>query len=110
MAFGEYLHCLLYTSIDLMHDDLFWQSLGNTVYMCLVGLPLNLIAALGLAMLLHQKLKGRPVFRTIFYLPTVVPVVASVMLFMWILNPEYGLINMFLGLFGICLLYTSRCV
>ena len=86
---------------DLLHDNLFWQSLGNTVYMCLIGLPLNLLAALGLAMLLHQKLKGRPLFRTIFYLPTVVPVVASVMLFMWILNPEYGLINMFLGLFGI---------
>ena len=42
-----------------------------------------------------------PAFRTIYYLPTVVPIVASAMLFLWVLNPEYGLLNNFLSWFGI---------
>ena len=71
-----------------------------------VALPLlwNLGAvALGLALavLLSKEVKGMPAFRTIYYLPTVVPIVASAMLFLWVLNPEYGLLNNFLSWFGI---------
>ena len=56
---------------------------------------------LALAVLLSKEVKGMPAFRTIYYLPTVVPIVASAMLFLWVLNPEYGLLNNFLSWFGI---------
>lgn len=85
----------------LFQDKLFWKSLGNTAYITLIGLPLGLIVALALAVLLHQKVRGLPFFRTLFYLPTVVPVVASAMLFLWVLNPEYGLLNVGLRFLGI---------
>ncbi len=87
--------------IDIFNDKLIWKSLWNTAYVTVIGLPLGLAASLGLALLLHQKVKGLPFFRTVFYLPTVVPIVASAMLFMWVLNPEYGLLNIALNAFGI---------
>lgn len=85
----------------LFQDKLFWKSLGNTAYVTLIGLPLGLVVSLALAVLLHQKVRGLPFFRTLFYLPTVVPVVASAMLFLWVLNPEYGLLNVGLRFIGI---------
>lgn len=87
--------------ITLFKDPKFSLSLGNTAYMAFLGLPLGLFVALMIALLLNMKIKGMPFFRTIYYLPTVVPMVASAMLFIWVLNPEYGLINNFLKLFGV---------
>lgn len=87
--------------LDIFADKMIWKSLLNTAYITVVGLPVSIIISLVLALLLNQKVKGLPIFRTIFYLPTVVPVVASAMLFMWVLNPEYGILNMALGAFGI---------
>ena len=86
---------------ELFGDKLIWKSLLNTAYITVIGLPLTLAASLGLALLLHQKVKGLPIFRTMFYLPTVVPIVASAMLFMWVLNPEYGILNVALHAIGI---------
>ena len=85
---------------DLFSDKLFYKSLGNTAYVTVIGVPLGMIVSLGLAVLLHQKVRGLPVFRTLFYLPTVVPIVASAMLFLWVLNPEYGLLNIALRALG----------
>ena len=76
----------------LMHDSLFWQSLYNTIYYTL-SVPSRLIVALLLALLLNQKVKGQRYFRTLFYLPGVVPIVASSILWIWLFNPNYGLIN-----------------
>lgn len=87
--------------LDIFADKMIWKSLLNTAYITVVGLPVSIIISLALALLLNQKVKGLPIFRTLFYLPTVVPVVASAMLFMWVLNPEYGILNMALGAFGI---------
>lgn len=85
-----------------LYDDLFWKSIYNTFYYVLIGVPLGLCVALGLAVLLNQKLPGLPLFRTIFYLPSIVPVVGMSILWMWLLNPQYGLINGLLHeLFGI---------
>lgn len=84
----------------LFSDKLFYKSLGNTAYVTVIGLPLGMLVSLGLAVLLHQKVRGLPVFRTLFYLPTVVPIVASAMLFLWVLNPEYGLLNIALRALG----------
>lgn len=85
----------------LIHDQLFRESLYNTAYYTVMAVPLGIIVAFFLAVLLNAKVKGLAVFRTIFYLPSIVPVVASSVLWLWILNPDYGLINLLLGKFGI---------
>lgn len=82
-------------------DELFWRSLGNTVYMVVFGLPVGLVASLAIALLLHQKLKGIALYRTAFYLPSITPVVATSILWLWLLNPEIGLINVGLSKLGI---------
>lgn len=88
----------------LRDDEYFWRyAVFNTVYMFL-ELPLAIAAGVGLAMLLNQRLRGMAVFRTIFYLPALVPTVAAALLWLWLLNPQYGLANQalrHLGLAGI---------
>jgi multiple sugar transport system permease protein len=82
-------------------DPLFWQSLKVTVSYTVVYVPLELAGGLVLALLMNQKLRFRGVFRTIYYLPSVLPGVAFVVLWMWILNPDLGLINTLLSYVGI---------
>lgn len=78
---------------ELLTDtEYFWPSLGNTVFFFL-ELPLALLLGLILALLLNQKLRGMAFYRTLFYLPSIVPVVANAMLWLWLLNPQYGLVN-----------------
>ncbi len=74
-------------------DRLFWLSLKNTFLFAGLALPLGMIVSLGLALLLNTGVRGMPLFRTIFYLPSIVPVVAGAMLWMWILNGQFGLLN-----------------
>ena len=64
-------------------------------------MPLNLIVALGLALLLNQRVRAVGLFRTLFYLPSVTPTVAYVVVWIWILNPDYGLLNLLLRQIGI---------
>jgi|YNPMSStandDraft_1061717.scaffolds.fasta_scaffold03346_2 multiple sugar transport system permease protein len=80
------------------HDDLFPISLYNTAYYTLFSVPLGITTAFLLAELLNQKVRGLAFFRTIFYLPSVVPSVASSVLWLWILNPNFGLLNTFLSI------------
>ena len=77
----------------IFKDDLFYTSLGNTLYYVGIGVPLGLVASLCLAMILDRGMRGRAVLRTIYYLPSIVPTVASTFLFMYIFQPQYGLIN-----------------
>ncbi|MCC6489167.1 MAG: sugar ABC transporter permease [Candidatus Hydrogenedentes bacterium] len=77
----------------LVEDPRFWTALYNTVYFTVLSVPLGLALALGLAMLLSLKVRGQAVYRTIFFLPTIVPVVASAVLWMWVFNPQSGLLN-----------------
>ena len=74
-------------------DGLFFKSLGVTAYYSLVSVPLRLIVAFALALLLNQKIRGLPIFRTIFYLPSLVPLIASSVLWIWLFNPDFGLLN-----------------
>ncbi len=76
----------------LREDPLFWKSLWNTIFLVL-GVPLNMIVSLAVAMLLNSKVRGMAGYRTIFYLPAIVPVVASSILWIWVLNPIDGLLN-----------------
>jgi multiple sugar transport system permease protein len=85
----------------LFEDDLFWKSLWNTLYMVVFGLPVGLAASLGIALLLNQKLRGMAFYRTLYYLPSITPVIATSILWLWLLNPEMGLVNVILGKFGI---------
>jgi multiple sugar transport system permease protein len=84
-----------------VEDDLFWKSLWNTLYLVLLGLPIGLAASLGIALLLNQKLKGMSFYRTLYYLPSITPVVATSILWLWLLNPEMGLVNLALGRLGV---------
>ncbi|NQT89376.1 sugar ABC transporter permease [bacterium] len=69
------------------------KALYNTAFYSFLSVPLGLLVALGLAILLNQKLRGIAFFRTIFYMPSVIGGVATVMMWMWVFNPDYGLLN-----------------
>lgn len=85
----------------LWGDDLFWQSLKVTTTFTLVSVPLALLLGFGLALLLNAKLRGITVFRTVFYLPSIVPAVANAVLWAWIFNTEFGLANAALRAMGL---------
>ena len=82
------------------NDPMLWKSLENTGFM-IIGVPIGIIAGLALAMLLNSKVRGLHVFRTIYYLPAVVPAVASFILWIWIFDPVRGLLNQVLRFFGV---------
>ncbi|NPV06590.1 MAG: sugar ABC transporter permease [Anaerolineae bacterium] len=76
-------------------------SLWNTAYLTFVGVPLQLLLALALALALNVKLRGIAGYRTVFYLPSITPAVASAVVWLQILHPEFGILNNFLEQFGI---------
>ncbi len=82
-------------------DYLFKKSLGVTTYYAFGSIPLVIIAAFIVAMLLNQKVRGQSIFRTMYYLPSVVPTVASALLWLWLFNPNFGLLNYILSMFGL---------
>ncbi len=82
-------------------DPVFWKSLRVTAYFAAVALPLGMLIALSVAMLLNVKTPGQTIYRTIVFLPSLVPAVASAMLWLWIFNPKLGLINTLLRNVGI---------
>lgn len=86
---------------NLTTDPTFIQSIKVTLAYTALYVPLDLIGGLLLALLVRPKLKGIGVFRTIFYLPTVFSGVAFVVVWLWMLNPNGGLVNLVLGWFGI---------
>lgn len=77
-------------------DQFFYKSLGVTFYYVFLSVPLQIIVAFFLAILLNQKVKGLAFFRTVFYLPTIVPLIASSMIWMWLFDPDLGLLNVVL--------------
>ncbi|HOE11056.1 MAG TPA: sugar ABC transporter permease [bacterium] len=85
----------------LFEDPHFLKTLYNTLYMMVFGVPLSLALAFCLAALLNTDVSFLSFFRTVFYLPSVVPVVAVSILWVWILNPEYGCINALLASLGV---------
>ncbi|MCB0058758.1 MAG: sugar ABC transporter permease [Caldilineaceae bacterium] len=87
--------------ITMVGDDRFWQSLKVTTIYTLVSVPVALVLGFGLALLLNQKVRGISVFRTVYYLPSIVPAVASAVLWAWIFNTEYGLANVGLRAIGL---------
>jgi multiple sugar transport system permease protein len=88
-------------------DPLFGKCLYNTAFYTAFSVPLGMAAALGLALLLNRPIKRIAFFRTIFYLPSVVPIVASAVLWMWIFNPNFGILNALLKKIGLYPLLTA---
>jgi multiple sugar transport system permease protein len=82
-------------------DRTFGMALSNTFYYTLLYVPLNMALSLGIAYLLNKNLPGMRFFRTMIYLPYVVPVVATTMVFRWVFAPDNGLLNGLLGAFGV---------
>ena len=82
-------------------DPLFWQALKVTVLYVMLSLPLKLVAGLGLSLLLNMKLHGMNVYRTVFYIPAVISGVAISLMWMWLLQPDTGVINTLLSMVGI---------
>jgi len=87
--------------VELARDDRFWHSVRNTFTYVLFAIPSGMAVGLGLALLLNQKVAGIKVFRTLFFLPTVVPLVANSVLWIRLLNPQQGLVNTFLKAIGV---------
>ena len=82
-------------------DDLFWPSLGRTVRYATVMVPIGITLSLLVAMLLNQPMRGKILFRTLFFLPSLTPVVASAVIWRWLYQPEFGAINWLLWELGI---------
>lgn len=82
-------------------DRWFVKSLSNTLYMVVFGVPATMIFSFVVALLLNTKVKGMATYRTIYYLPTVVPPVAGTLLWMWLLNPQRGVVNAALEAIGL---------
>ena len=85
----------------LTADPLFWKSLSITVKYALVAVPLGIAAGVGIALLLSLNIRGISVYRTVFFIPSIVPLVATAVVFVWILNPQIGLVNSILKRFGL---------
>lgn len=86
---------------ELMTDAVFWQSVWNTFFFALIFMPLSTAVGIGLAVLLHTVKRGRAVFRALFFLPSLVPLVALGILWRWILNGEFGILNYGLEAIGL---------
>ncbi len=86
----------------LLRDELFWQAFWNTGYFVLIGVPSALVLSLLLAILLNQaRLFGKNFFKVGYYLPSITTTVAIAVVWRWVLNPRYGILNWLLGILGI---------
>ena len=85
----------------LIHNRNFWAALAHTLYFIVGYIPLVMVIALGVAVILNQKLKGVILFRTALFTPVVSAWVAVALLWKWIFNPKFGIVNYLLGLIGI---------
>lgn len=81
--------------------SLFWTALYNTVYYVLSSIPLIMSVGFVIALLLNQSISGQSSYRVIYYLPAVIPGIAVSLLWMWLFQPEFGLINWFLSFVGV---------
>lgn len=97
-AFGAYQFCGLENYIEMFQSQEFWKATWNSVYFCILTVPIGIFLSLIVAVLLNAKIKGKTAFRAIFFLPMVVAPAAVAMVWKWIFNTEYGIINTVLGL------------
>lgn len=85
----------------LTEDRLFWQAVRVTLTYAAINVPLGVIASLMMALLLNQKLIGTNIYRSLLFIPSLVPDVASALIWIWLFNPQLGVINYLLGFAGV---------
>ncbi|MBI1332562.1 MAG: ABC transporter permease subunit [Armatimonadetes bacterium] len=85
----------------LRHDEVFRTSAIVTLKYALISVPLGIVLGVALALLLNINVRGITIYRTVFFIPSIVPTVASTAIFSWILNPQIGLVNGILGRLGV---------
>ncbi len=85
----------------VLQDEGAWNSLYNSAYYTIIAVPIQLVISFVIALALTQKIRVRDIYRAGFYLPIIVPLVAWAVVWQRVLHPEYGILNEFLGFFGI---------
>ncbi|MDA7978162.1 MAG: sugar ABC transporter permease [Pirellulales bacterium] len=86
---------------ELVSGGRFGQAMWNTGYFVLISVPLSIGFGVGLAVMLSWRIRGQAIYRTLFFLPSVVPVAAASVLWMWLLDPQAGIVNAVLGVAGV---------
>ena len=100
-GFGDATPVGLKNYQDLLHDPLFWKSLGNTLYYMALAVPIGVVVAIGLALLMNQAVREVAIYRAAFYLPSIIPLFALTFIFIVLLNPGFGFVDYILELFHI---------
>ena len=95
--FGAYQFCGLENYVEMFKSPEFWKATWNSIYFCILTVPIGVFLALLVAVLLNAKIKGKTAFRAIYFLPMVVAPAAVAMVWKWIFNTEYGILNSLLG-------------
>ncbi len=96
-AFGAYEFSGIQNYVEMFSSQEFWKATWNSIWFCILTVPVGIFLALILAVLLNTKIKGRSIFRTIYFLPMVVAPAAVAMVWKWLFNAEFGIINSVLG-------------
>jgi multiple sugar transport system permease protein len=96
---GEFVGLKNFTT--LFQDRVFWISIYNTMYYTLIFVPLSIVVGVVLALFLNLKIRGQGFYRTLFFIPSLVPPVATTIIWLWLLNPQFGLVNYWLDKIGI---------
>jgi multiple sugar transport system permease protein len=86
---------------QLLGDDVFWKSLYNTIYYMVLAVPFGIVVSMVMAIAMNQKLREVAIYRAILYLPSVLPLFALSFIFIWLMNPKYGLFNLVLTNVGL---------
>ena len=97
LGFGTYEFKGIGNYTDMLKSPEFWKATWNTIYFCILTVPIGIFLALLVAILLNAKIKGKSVFRAIFFLPMVCAPAAVTMVWRWIFNSDYGVLNSVLG-------------
>ncbi|WP_407946517.1 carbohydrate ABC transporter permease [Paenibacillus alkaliterrae] len=85
----------------MFKDHVFWVSIYNTLYFTVFFVPISIIFGVGLALILNLKIRGQGIYRTMFFMPSLVPPIATTIIWLWLLNPQFGLVNHWLEQVGI---------
>ena len=98
LPFGEFEFEGIANYVEMFQSPEFWKATWNTIFFCVLTVPGGIFLSLIVAVLLNSKIKGRTTFRAIFFLPMVVAPAAVAMVWKWIFNSQYGILNLLLGL------------
>jgi multiple sugar transport system permease protein len=100
-GFGEATWIGLANYERMLTDNLFWKSLGNTLYYTALAVPIGVVVAMVLALAMNQRLREVSIYRGALFLPSILPLFAVSFIFIALMDPIRGIFNQFLGVFGI---------